>query len=529
MRSPGFTSVAVLTLALGIGANTAIFSAVNSVLFRPLPYEDPERLVLVWNRMTNNDRAPVSGPDFVDYQTETTLFEDFAATNRVFEQALTGDGPPEQIKVGGVTANFFDALRVQPALGRSFEAADANPIPPSALQPGGTLPNGALVLSHGFWQRRFGGDSGALGRTVHVNGLPMEIVGIMPPWFRLHMPTGSGVARQIDAWAPMRFDLSQAQRDFQTYRVLARLRPGVTLAAAQAEMDAVAARHRERHQFHRNMGVEIFIAPMLDDVVGHVKPTLFALLGAVAFVLLIACANVANLMLTRATARTRELAIRSALGAGRGRLIRQILTESVVLAILGGTAGLLLARLGIDALAALRPANLPRTEQINIDFTVLAFTGGATVLAAMLFGIAPAVLGSPKASAAALRDRAGTQPGASRFRRALVATEVALSLVLLIGAGLMFRSFVALQQTDPGFVAKDVSTFNVSLPFATYGVPEQRADFFQQLHQSVSKIPGVESVGAVFPLPLSGRLWTGPYGREGEPPETWSENEANFR
>jgi putative ABC transport system permease protein len=530
-RSPGFTAVAVLTLALGIGANSAIFSVVNAVLLQPLPYGDPERLVLVWNRMesTGFPKAPVAPPDVVDYRRQTRSFVGFAATDNVSDAALTGDGEPEQIKLASVTANFFDLLQTPPLLGRTFAEPDAAPFPPGLFNdPEAVIPSTALVLSNGLWRRRFGADPTAVGRTLRVNGQPMEVVGVMPPGFELLMPADAGMPTDIDAWAPLRLDLSEGARDQQFLRVIARLRAGVTLEQAQAELDAVAARQREQFQFHRNMGMHVLVVPMHRDVVGHVRPALLALVAAVAFVLLIACANVANLLLARATLRRREMAVRAALGAGRWRIARQVLTEGLLLSLLGGVAGLALARAGLSALLALRPPDLPRVAEIGIDGRVLAFTVGATALAALLFGLAPALSTSLGRAGDALKERAGTG-GGLRLRSSLVVVEVALSLLLLVGAGLMLKSFWQLVQVRPGFDPEGVLTYKLSLPFAEYGQAGERIGFFQQLEQRVAGLPGVEAVGAVFPLPLAGRFWTGPYGRVEDPPEEWSKNEASFR
>ncbi len=533
MRSPGFTIVAVVTLGLGIGANTAIFSVVDAILLRPLPYDQPDRLVLVWNRMDNSSfkKAPVAAPDVIDYREQARLFEGFAATNNVNEMSLTGDGEPEQIKVAFVTSNFFSVLGAEPFLGRAFTIEDETPIPPQAFQdPNVPIPPGAFIMSHGFWRRRFGGDPKVLGRTILINGGPMTVVGIMPRDFELFMPTDAGMPTDIDGWSTLRFDLSTGQRDNQWLRVIARLKPGVAIESAQAEMDAIAARQREQFQFHANMGIHISVVPMHGDVVGHVRPILIALFGAVGFVLLIACANVANLLLARAATRGREMAIRSALGAARSRILRQVLTEGVLLAILGGAAGLLLARLGVGLLLALRPADLPRVDAIGIDFTVLAFTLGATFVAALLFGLAPAFDSSGTETSEALNERgADSGRGKLQLRSALVVGEVALSLVLLIGAGLMLRSFVALQSVQPGFNPQGVLTYNISLPFFSYRTPPERVQFFQRMEERVAALPGVEAVGGIFPVPLGGRFWTGPYGMPGTDPETWSDKEANFR
>jgi putative ABC transport system permease protein len=531
-RTPGFTAAAVLTLALGIGANSAIFSVVRAVLLQPLPYADPERLVTVWNRLekTNFPKAPVAAPDFTDYRSEIRLFEDLAATDNVSEGALTGDFEAEQIRMASVTANFFSLLGVEPLLGRVFAPDDGTPLPANSQAPNAiaNAPPSALVLSHELWTRRFGGDPGVLGRSLRVSGRPFTVVGVLPPGFELLMPPDAGMPTNIHAWTPLRFDLAGFPRDNGWLRVIGRLRPGVTVAQAQAEMDALAARQREQFQYHENVGLEISVLPMHRDVVGRVRPVLLALLGAVGFVLMIACANVANLLLARAAARGREMAVRTALGASGGRLLRQMLTESAVLAVLGAGAGLVVAWGGTRLLVALKPSNLPRLPEIGIDGTVLGFTLAIATLSGLAFGIVPALGALSAAPAESLRARDGGA-GSLRARNALIVAEVALSLILLIGAGLMLRSFAGLARVRPGFDPEGVLTYSVSLPLPSFQTQEARTRFLSQMEDRVATLPGVRAVGSVFPIPLGGRFWTGPYGGRADAEDTWTKNEANFR
>jgi predicted permease len=532
-KRPGFTAVVIVTLALGIGANTAIFSVVNGVLFKPLPYRDADRLALVWYRMSASTvgKAPFSGADFADFQRESRLLEEFAGAFPSM-RSLTGDFEPEQVRVGVVTGNLFQLLGVEAELGRFLIPEDGfitGQAPPDGNAP---PPPGAVVLSHGLWQRRFGGDEQVIGQDVRLDGFPMTIVGVTPPEFKLLMPAGAELAGTLDAWMAIRSDVDRGPRDAQFLTVLARLRVDATWEQAQAEMDALATRLREEHEFHRNVGLEIDVVPMREDVVGHVEPVLITLLGAVGFVLLIACANVANLMLLRAQAREKEMAIRSALGCGRGRIVRQMLTEGLVFAVLGGAAGVLLASGGIELLIALRPDNLPRLERVGIDGTVLTFAIAASVLASLLFGAAPAAHSSKPDLTGSLHER-HVSGGAKhlRVRHFLVVTEVALSLVLLVGAGLMLRTFVSLQRVRPGFEHENVITTMVALPRSKYPSREERVDAFTQLSRRLAALPGVQAVGGVIPLPLAGgtQNWFGPYSVEEANEEEWSRNEADYR
>ena len=537
LRHPGYTAVVILTLALGIGANTAIFSVVHAVMLRPLPYENPDELVLLRHRIEATDfmDGPMPPADVMDIRDHTDVFQGVAATDRTFEQNLTGDGDPIEVRVAGVTANFFDVLGVEAALGRTFVPEDEEPFPPGAFAPGAPLPVNNILISHGLWMRRFGGSSDAIGGTLLINEFPNTVVGVMPADFELLMPANAGMPGGIDVWNPTRFDYRQQPRTSANAnrRVIARMKPGVTVAEAQAQVNKVAEWQREHFGYNRDGEIYIDVKPMHADIVGHARTILLALFGAVAFVLLIACANVANLLLVQAAAREKEMAIRAALGGSRGRIIRQLLTESALLAFIGGLAGLLLARWGVDLLLALRPANLPRVEAVGIDGPVLLFTLGATLFAALVFGLVPALQASKPDLNDCLKDRGTVSPDVKRrrLRSALVVAEVALSMVLLIGAGLMLRSFLALQQQDLGFEPDGVVTFRIAMPGLRpeYGSPDGRAMFISELEERLEALPGVKSAGAVQVLPLSGRFWTSPYSVKNTDRQDWGLLEADYR
>jgi predicted permease len=534
-RRPLFTGVILLTLALGIGSNVAIFSVANAVLFRALPFSDPEELAFVWTRLpkTNVRRALVSGPDFKDYLTDATKFQGFAGA-MALPGTLTGEGPPERITNAYVTWNMLDLLGVRPILGRSHRADDAFPIDPKQFgNPDAKLPPNKVVLSYGLWQRRFGGDSTVIGKTILLDGWGSLVIGVLPRDFRIYLPPDAGMPSNIDAWGILPSNIGDFERQAAWLTVVTRLKEGVTLEQGQEDMDRLAARLREVHQFHKTQDLQIVVAGMHRDVVEHVRPALVALLGAVGFVLLIACANIANLLLVRASERGREIAVRAALGSGRARIVAQMLTESLVLAAAGTVLGLGLAWQGIRVIKALSPANLPRIENVSLDGRAFAFAAIVAVVAAILFGLAPALRAVRGNLADGLRDR-GTDTGGARgnkLRTVLVVSEVTLSLILLIGAGLMVRSFAAIQKVNPGFDPKNVATFNVPIPFLKYLTSQLRASFVNQLGDRLAAIPGVESVGGVTPLPLAGgeQYSVGSYGKAGESDDQYRTNKADFR
>jgi putative ABC transport system permease protein len=525
VRSPAFTVAAVLTMGLGIGANTAIFSVVRAVLLQPLPYEDPGRLVLVWGEMTQRNVTyfPHSPPDLVDIREMSTTLEAVAGVV-TFPQPLAGDGEAVQVTVGIVTPNTFSVLGIAPLRGRDFNEEDGAPAQPDA-QPGdaGFL-NQIAILDHDLWQNRFGGEPGVLGSIIDLGGSPTEVVGVMPPGFRVHMPALAALASDVDVWVAARINYETANRSNVFLRMIGRTRPGVTLPQAQADLDRIAATLRERFAVKETSGYALGVVRMHEDIVAGVRPIILALLGAVMFVLLIACANVANLMLVRSSSRERELAVRAAVGGSRWRLVRQVLTESVLLSVAGGVVGTGLAAAGIHVLGLLQPDALPRTAPISMDPLVLLWTGASVLIAAALFGLVPALRASRPAIVDVLRE-GGRSPGLRGnrlMRNGVIVAEVALSLILLIGAGLMVRTFIALQQVDPGYEPEGVLTFDVPLPFGRYPGADRRAAVTEQLHERLAALPGVESVTAGSPLPLNGALVNGRWG----PPEAMTDPQA---
>ena len=488
IKSPGFTAVTILTLALGIGACTAIFSVVNAVLLRPLDYPDPARLVVI--RETQLPEFPefsVSPPNYLDWEKQTKSFEKLAAYSgsRI---NLTGDGEPQQLIGVKATAHYFDVYGIKPALGRTFL--------PEEDAPG---KNHVVVLSYPFWQRVFGGAADVVGRPIQLNGEPYTVVGVAP--------VGFGLASKVDAWMPMAFkpdETANDNRGAHYLNVAGRLRPGVTVAQAEAELKVLAAQLATQYP-DSNKGWGIFMMPLQDYSVRDVRAVLYTLLGAVGCVLLIACANIANLLLARATARHREISIRAALGASRARLVRQLLTESVLLAVCGGLAGILLARWGLDALLALAPPNLPRVADIHLDPGVLVFSLVLSVITGLLFGIAPAWLAARADVNEALKQgsRGSTEGGArGRLRSALVVIEVTLALMLLGGAGLLARSFMQLAHVDPGFTPENATLLRLSLPAKKYAMPEQQTAFANGLLERVKNLPGVQAAGLTHSMPL---------------------------
>jgi putative ABC transport system permease protein len=518
---PAFAFTAILTLALGIGAATAIFSVVNAVLLRPLPYRQADRLVLVWGdmRVRGVRDFPFSPPDFQDLRRGAPAFEELAAVLGFRQPLVAEQGTPEQVRVAGVTTNLLTMLGARVMLGRPFMGDDATPEPqqPAAnpQQPPGPpqLP-GIVVLNHGFWQRRFGGDPNIVGKTFQLGQLNARVVGVLAPGFELLFPPSAGVEPAPDLFVAMRINYETANRNNVFLRVVGRLKPGVTVQQAEAQAERVAADLRERFPIKKAAGSHFYVVPMHEDLVDEVRPAITALTGAVLFVLLIACANVANLLLVRASARERELAVRAALGSSPWGLVRQMLSESLVLAGGGALLGVTLAYGGIRLLVWLAPANLPRLDDIGIDPIVLTFAIISAVVSAVLFGVVPAMRASRPDLAELLRA-GGRTPGlhgGKLLRNAVVTAEVALSFVLLIGCGLMLRSFVALQQTNPGYDPTRLLTFEAGNPFAQ--TQEAREAYQRRLRERLSGLPGVTAVTAANPLPLDGTLANSRWGPE---------------
>jgi putative ABC transport system permease protein len=493
LKKPGFTIAAILALALGIGANTAIFSVVHTVLLSPLPYASPTQLVWIWetNPGSGIKIETASLPNYTDWKNQAQSFEDIAAFVGS-SLTLTSEGEPERIPVTYVSANFFNVLGIAPALGRNF-AAEEN-------EPG---KNRIIVISHSLWQRRFGANPNLVGQSITLNGNPFIVVGVLPPGFKNPIPDQS---KPAEMWSPLPYNLDQSKRRSDYLSVIARLKPNVTLQQAQAEMNTITSRLAQQYP-DSNTGWSTKILSLQERMVGDVQTALWLLMGVVGFLLLIACANVANLLLARSAARQQEIAIRRALGADRLRLVRQFLTESVLLAIVGGVLGSLLAMWGVEVLAALSPGNIPRLKEIGLNWQVLSFTLLISLLTGVIFGLLPALHATNPNLTESLKEGGrssseGLRGG--RLRNSLVVSEIAIALVLLIGAGLMIKSFVRLQEVDPGFHPERILTSDLQLPSAKYKEDPKIVGFFNQFMGRVAAQQGVESVAAISAIPLSG-------------------------
>jgi predicted permease len=511
-RNPGFTAVVVLTLALGIGANTAIFSVVNGVLLRPLPYLQPNRLMMVWHNNTkeNEPRDFVSYPAYLDLRSQSRTFSRMGAVSPRWRFVLPGAEGPQKVQGFWVSASLFDVLGVRPFLGRTFTAAEDKP---------GGAP--AVILSYALWQSRFSGDPEILGKTIPLDNLEIPVVGVMPRGFHF--------LEDVALWAPLgQNPFLRRGRAIRMLQVVGRLAPGATPARAQAEMTTLTARLAREYP-DTNAGLGATVVSLDEQIVGKVRPALLVLFAAVVLVLLIACANVANLLVQRAAVREKEIAVRKALGAGRFRLVRQFLTESVLLGLLGGAGGLGLAFWGLRVLRRLGPAGLPRLRDVSIDPAVLAFTLGISLLTGIVFGLWPARRLAHVDLQETLKEggRTTESRGRRRGRNGLVVLEVALALVMATGAGLLIRSFARLMAVDPGFVPGHLLTLQLGLP-SSYAKPAQRVAFYRRMFSRIESLPGVEAAGGVTRLPLGPHVTT-TLGIQGHPVPLGREPEVDFR
>jgi len=510
LRNPGFCAVAILALALGIGPNTAIFTMVNAVLLKPLPVPEPNRVVMIWGTLLKSgfDQMPVSAADYLEWKKQAHSFDQMSAAFAIPEFGLnvSGAGDPERVSAALASKEFLPALGIKPIVGRNFL--------PEEDRPGGPP---AVLISHALWQRRFHSDPAAIGRSLTVDGIPRTVVGVVPH------ELGEMVA--ADLWLPTAINPNNPERQNHQFGIVARLKPGVTVAESRAEM-AVIARRLESAYPATNTGWGVTLFPMAEMFTGRIRPVLLILLGAVGLLLLIACANLANLLLARAATREKEIAIRGALGAGRLRLIRQLLTESLVLALAGGALGLVLAAWGVRLLRSVVPDMFPMLQHMSVDVPVLAFTFGISILTGLLFGLVPAWRSSHTDLNTTLKEAAGRSEsagGSHRIRSFLLAGEVALAVLLSVSAGLLLRSFVRVTEVNPGVRTANILTMNLSLPEVKYDTPQKRATFYKDLIERIDTLPGVRSAGAVVFLPLrvsilSFRIWVNSFTIEGRPP-----------
>jgi putative ABC transport system permease protein len=507
-KSPGFTFVALLTLALGIGANTAIFSVVNATLLRPLTYEDPNQIVLVWGTNPHGfgwrGKTGFSAPNYVDYKEQNKVFAEMGAFIGSSGFTLTGTDAAEHMTSGNVTSDFFKVLKVQPILGRSLIPEDEQ-----------VGRDHVVVLSHRLWQRRFGASPNIVGQTIQLDATPYTVVGVLPPGFEFSIPDFFG---RKDLWVPA--ILPNDERSHNYISVLARLKPGVTLRMAQADLDTITARLTAEYS-HDMPGFGTRLVPLHEQIVGDIRPVLLILFGAVGFVLLISCANVANLQLARASTRQKEIAVRAALGASRGRLVRQLLTESMLLAVIGGALGLLIGSWGIKLLTGLQPASLLPVTNVTIDFTVLGYSLVLSVITGILFGFAPALQSKPTHLSESLKEGGRSSAGGDsgrHIRGLLTISEIALSLILLIGAGLLIRSFIGLLMVDPGFETTNILTVPMDLPGYAYPETTRQAEFYTEVMERIRALPGVTAVGATSDLPPTKNSHSSSFTIEGSPP-----------
>jgi len=495
LKSPAFTGVAVLSIALGIGANTTVFSVINAVLLKSLPYKDPQSLVLVWGdfrtQETKRRHNQVSATDIADYRSQSTMFEDVTTYSGWFP-IMSGDGPAERVPAIQVGDGFFKIMKGQPILGRTFtkdEQEDGKDF--------------VIVLGHGLWQRRFGGDPSVVGKSVLLNGRPYNVVGVMGADF--HPLPSTLVSPEGQFYRPVAEAYDDKARSAHHLRAIARLKPGVTVEQAQSEVDVIAQRLEQQHPT-TNKDYGAAVVSITDEIVGDIRPTLWVVFGAVVLVLLVACANVANLLLARSTVRFKEITIRSAIGAGRSALIRQLLTESLVLSLVGGGIGLMMAVWGTRLVASVGSRINPMLQDVHVDLRVLLFTLGISIVTGVIFGLAPALqFSKPNLTESLKEGGRGSGPSASRnrLRSGLVVAEIAMTLVLLVCAGLLMRTVLRLQKVAPGFNSHNVLTMNIGVPAIKYPKPENRIAFYKEVTDRIAALPGVEAAGITSVLPLS--------------------------
>lgn len=507
-RKPGFTAIAILTLGLGIGINTAVFSVIDAVLLRPLPYRQPESLALIWSNFQKMgaSRAPASGVMLREIQNGSRLLKDVAGI-WAGNGTITGNGDPEQVKVGWVTSNFMTVLGARPALGRVFQPSEE-----------GFGARRAVILSDGLWRRRFGGDPHIQGQTLRLDGTAFTIVGIMPRDFRLLVPPDANIPASADIFAAFPYDIGAAPADLYYLRLLARLKDGATLDQARQDVDSMARRLRENHPEFRSENLRLDLVPLHHDAVREVRPVLLALFVGAGLVLLIACVNVANLLLTAASGRRTEIAVRASLGASRSRVARQLIAENLVLGLSGGVLGLSLGWIGVPLLLRLRPESLIQLEPAGLNPSILGFTVVACLISTIIFGLTPGIEATRLDLAATLRE--ASRGAGARTRRGsravLITCEIALACILLIGTGLMIRTLVSLQRSNPGFDARGVLTFEIAPAGAGYQTDVRRASLVNEFESRLAALPGVEAVGGISHLPLDDYPnWYSPFAPEG--------------
>ncbi|MEZ4421763.1 MAG: ABC transporter permease [Gemmatimonadota bacterium] len=534
VRAPMAGTVLILTLALGIGANAAVFSVLRGVLLRPLPYEQPEELLTLRHRFRNVPTVElqgIPGPDLLDYQAGTPSLESLGSIGTL-ETNLNDDQGAARVTIGWVTPGFFDVLRPGTALGRLLEPSDWTPRTRAQMEdPTFAPPPMPVLLSHAMWEGRFGSDPEMIGKVVTINGTRMNVVGVLEEGFRVHAPPDGGIPARIDAYGYLPIPMTEGARAGGGGLALARLADGATLEQARAELSTVAEALVETHAAHARFGTEVVVEPLFDGVVANARPVLWVLFGAVAMVLLIAVLNVANLQLVRAAARQQDFAVRVALGVSRGRMVRSLLTEGLVFAGLGTIAGLILAAVGLNTLLSLAPTDLPRLEAVSLDGTVLLFTLAVTVAAALGFGLAPLATLGDLGSSAVLSSRRTVGARSHRLRHAVIVGELALSLMLVTGAGLLVRSFAKLGAVDPGYDAEGAVALELALPFFTYRELGRRQAFFDDVLERVAKVPGVTAAGLSPALPFTGfgGTWSAPFGLPGTDLSSESTPRARYR